>query len=118
MSDQPRQSGVAIAKIEVIEIGCRERRVVTRGAPDLDQLVRSLYARQRCEQNRLYPGENCSVRSDAQSQGHHDREGKARPFQEHSDAVPEILPEVFHRLSWARDVHWARTIIDLNAHLK
>src|SRR5260370_42680379 len=98
MSEEARQSSVAIPKIEEIEIGCRERRVVTRGAPDLNQLVRALHARQRCKQNRLDPGENGSVRSDAQSQGHHDRERKARPFQEHSDAVSEILPEGFHRV--------------------
>ena len=87
MRDQARQSGCTITKIEVIEVGCRERGVVTRSAPDFYQLVRSLHARQRCQQNRLDPGENGSVRSDAQSQGHHDRERKARPFQEHSDAV-------------------------------
>ncbi len=80
MSEQARQYGIAIAKVEVIEIGCRERGVVTSGAPDLDQFVRALHARQWREQDRLDPGENGRVRSDAQSQGHHDRERKARSF--------------------------------------
>jgi len=97
MREQSRESAVAVAEVEVVEIGRRECRIVARGAPNLDQFVGTLNPRQGVEQNHFDPGEDSRVRPDAQSQRHDDRERKAGPFQEHSDAVSQILPDGFHR---------------------
>src|SRR6266446_7027955 len=119
MSDQARQSSVAIPKIEVIEIGCRERRVVTRGAPDLDQLVRALHARQWREQDRLDPGEIVAFAPMPKAKVITTVSVKPGRFR----SIRTLCRRSCQRVSiaygfGARDGHWDRTIIDLNAHLE
>jgi len=50
------------------------------------------------EKNRLDPRKDSCVRANTQGQSDHDRDSEARPLQEHSTTVPQVLPEGFHRL--------------------
>lgn len=65
-------------------------------APNLDQFVRVFNAGQRIKENSLDPRKDSGVCADAQGQSDRDREREAWSLPEHSEAVPQVLPEDFH----------------------
>src|SRR3989337_2629698 len=80
-------------------MGEREGGVVARRAPDLHEIVRTINAWQRLQEDRLDPGEDRRIGPNAQGQGDDDRRGEARSLSQRAEAVSKILPEGFHLYS-------------------